>query len=39
MPCVCSSLAPKLKTIADINHVTLLKHTTRPELWDIGQKK
>ncbi len=37
---VCApSLAPKLKTIADINHVTLLKHTTRPELWDYWAKK
>ena len=37
---VCApSLSPKLKTIADINHVTLLKHTTRPELWDYWAKK
>lgn len=37
---VCApSLAPKLNTVADINHVTLLKHTTRPELWDYWAKK
>src|SRR5690606_22981308 len=32
---VCApSLAPKLQCIEDINSVTLLKHTTRPELWE-----
>lgn len=31
---VCSPLlAPELKRPGDINKVTLLKHTTRPELW------
>ena len=31
---VCSPLlAEQLKTVEDINKMTLLKHTTRPELW------
>lgn len=37
---VCApSLAPKLKSIEDINQVTLLKHTTRPELWEYWADK
>ncbi|MCU7998012.1 LysR family transcriptional regulator [Shewanella sp. SM101] len=37
---VCApSLAPKLQNIEDINHVTLLKHTTRPELWEYWAEK
>ncbi|WP_299494233.1 transcriptional regulator GcvA [uncultured Shewanella sp.] len=32
---VCSpTLAKKLKHVDDINKMTLLKHTTRPELWE-----
>jgi len=31
---VCSpQLAQKMTTLADINHMTLLEHTSRPELW------
>lgn len=37
---VCApSLAPKLQCIEDINSVTLLKHTTRPELWEYWAEK
>lgn len=37
---VCApSLAPQLKSIEDINQVTLLKHTTRPELWPYWAEK
>lgn len=37
---VCApSLAPKLQCIEDINSVTLLKHTTRPELWKYWAEK
>lgn len=37
---VCApSLAPKLQCIEDINSITLLKHTTRPELWEYWAEK
>lgn len=37
---VCApSLASKLQSIEDINRVTLLKHTTRPELWGYWAEK
>jgi LysR family glycine cleavage system transcriptional activator len=37
---VCApSLAPRLQCIEDINSVTLLKHTTRPELWEYWAEK
>lgn len=37
---VCApSQASKLQSIEDINNVTLLKHTTRPELWEYWAEK
>lgn len=37
---VCApSLTSRLQSLEDINHVTLLKHTTRPDLWEYWAEK